>query len=76
MKNVNLLSRAEMRKVVGGNPVLIGCTATCYEGQGQSGRALWAITMNCSEESQDLACPLLWPAYHLCGSCTYDDDEW
>ncbi len=86
MKKVNLLSRAEMRKVMGGNPVIIGCEVTCYFGGYINDPSLdptpyglchaRVISMDCSIDQQQAACPLGQPVPNTCGNCTIDNDQW
>ena len=80
MKKANLLSRAEMRKIMGGNPLLLGCDVTCYDWTADAtqwhesyfnGRYA-TYTPSCSVEHIALACGLASPVSGSCRNCTYD----
>ena len=76
MKKANLLSRAEMKKIMGGWPPLIGCEVTCYIGgyindPSLDPRPQYARvnSVDCSYDAQQAACPLSQPVPDTCGNC-------
>ncbi len=80
MKKANLLSRAEMRKVMGGNIVLLGCDVTCFDWSGQSPSNLYTgnyttHTTSCSPEDLAIACQLAVPVEGTCRNCVYDGTD-
>ncbi len=82
MKKMTLLSRAEMRKVIGGNPVIQGCEVTCTTWIIEDIHAPWTpggvrvLAESCSYDHQQAACTLSTPVPGSCGNCTIDNDEW
>lgn len=77
MKKLNLLSRAEMRKVMGGLPVILGCEVGCYAIYPDGGyHPVRVLAQSCSVDHQQAACVLTTVVPNSCGNCTIDNDEW
>lgn len=79
MKKSYLLSRAEMRTVIGGDLPIIGCEVTCYAGGHLNDPStdphpiyVTLLTPDCTTEAQQMACTLSQPVPGTCRNCTYD----
>jgi len=78
MKKENLLKRAELKKVMGGASILIGCEVLCYDWtlsqeQWNGSPYVRVYTENCTHEAQLSACKAMTLVYESCGNCTMDE---